>query len=410
MPIPQRHRLEREVLRTYLRHADRPIQNAELYEEVARRQGLPSDALTTKQPIGKSGQHHNPMQRAIRWSQQTLKSWGILEHVSDQRGIWALTDPIHRELHRAKKNICLLAFSTDLGLAIWGSHEDLFPHIHEPITLCVTSPPYPLRKPRAYGNPSLTDYVDFICLSLESIIRNLVPGGSICLNLSNDIFVPGSPARSLYREQLLIALCGRYGLHKMDELIWVNPTKPPGPTEWACKRGIHLQTSYEVIYWLSNDPSKVKADNRRVLTTHTARHKAFVAQGGERHYRSSNDGAHVIRPGSFSQPTAGRLPRNVLTISHTCADSRQYRQDATRLGLPLHGAVQPLAIPRFLIEFLSEPGDLIVDPFGGSLSSAIASEQLKRSWIVCEWIYEYIRGGAERFCHYPGFHLHPAFS
>ncbi len=300
--------------------------------------------------------------------------------------------------------------STELGLAIWASHHEVFPFLREPITLCLTSPPYPLRKPRAYGNPKTGEYVDFICRALEPIIKQLVPEGSLCLNLSNDIFLPGSPARALYREQLLLTLCERFGLFKMDEIIWVNPAKPPGPTEWASKRCVQLQTTYEVIYWLARCPARVKADNRRVRLPHSARHEAFVAGGGEHSSRTSNDGAYAVRPGSFSRLSSGRIPRNVLTMSHTCVESHQYQESARQLGVPLHGAVQPIALSRFLIEFLTEPGDLVVDPYGGTLTSGLASQQLNRSWLVCEWILEYIQAGAERFRPYPGFQLHPTLS
>jgi hypothetical protein len=49
--------------------------------------------------------------------------------------------------------------------------------------------------------------------------------------ISNDIFIAKSPARSLYRERLVLALHDRLGLWKMDELIWENKSKPQGGRE-----------------------------------------------------------------------------------------------------------------------------------------------------------------------------------
>lgn len=196
----------------------------------------------------------------------------------------------------------------------------------------------------------------------------------------------------------------------MDSLIWNNPSKAPAPVQWASIQRVQLHTAFEYIYWFTNSPAHVKADNRRVLVPHTDKHQRLIAQGGEHTARTACDQAYRIRPGSFGQPTSGRIPRNLLTVSHNCPDSRQYRADARRLGLPIHGALQPLAIPTFLIQFLSEPGDLIVDPFGGTLTSGKAAENLQRNWIVSEFVLEYIRGAAERFRTAPGFSIHPAMT
>jgi len=40
--------------------------------------------------------------------------------------------------------------------------------------------------------------VDWACRVIEPIVRNLVRGGSICINVSNDVMIAGLPARSMY--------------------------------------------------------------------------------------------------------------------------------------------------------------------------------------------------------------------
>ncbi|MBR8048859.1 DNA methyltransferase [Burkholderia multivorans] len=107
-------------------------------------------------------------------------------------------------------------------------------------------------------------------------------------------------------------------------------------------------------------------------------------------------------------PTAGRIPRNVISRGTRCTDTLQYRRDAQRLGLPVHGAMMPISIPDFLIRFLTEPDDLVVDPFGGTIKTGKAAEHLGRRWICVELALQYVRAAAERFRTCPGFWIDPS--
>lgn len=171
---------------------------------------------------------------------------------------------------------------------------------------------------------------------------------------------------------------------------------------WSSLAIMNKETKQNVL-WFTNDPLLVKSDNRRVLEPHSERHLRLIAAGGERRDASYADGAYKISPGSYGAATAGRIPRNVLTMGHNCPDSREYRKNAAKLGLPAHGAPFPISLPDFLIRFLTEPGDLVVDPFGGKLTTAKAAERLGRKWFTTEWILEYIRGAAEGFRSAQGF-------
>lgn len=235
----------------------------------------------------------------------------------------------------------------------------------------------------------------------------LVPGGSIVLNIGNDVFLERSPARSMYAERLLLALHDRLGLHLMDRVPWVNYSKPPGPTWWACVNRVQLASAHELVYWLTNDPARVRSDNRRVLEAHSERHRELIAAGGERRTASYGDGAYRLRPGDFGSPTAGRIPRNVIERGHVCADTLRYRKHAAERGLPLHGAMYPTDIPDFFVRFLTEPGDLGVDPFGGTARTGLAAERLGRRWLVVEWMLQYLQGAAGLFRDSTGFELHP---
>ena len=402
---PQQISLFAEIASAYAASPGGVLDNESLYSTVAVRIGTTPEAMDTRTPIGRAGVPRSTVKRRIRWYQQTLKQLGIIEHVPGERGVWQLSENAGKDLHRAASGVTLVAFSTELGIAIWGNHQDVFRQINEPITLCISSPPYPLRKARAYGGPDERQYVDFICEALKPIVRNLVAGGSIVVSLSGDVFEPKKPSRSLYLERLVLALNDRLGLALMDRIPWVNYSKPPAPTYWACVNRVQLTTAYEPLYWFTNDPDRARSDNRRVLEAHTARHQRLMAVGGEGRLATYGDGANRIRPDSFGRVTTGRIPRNVIERGHACGDTRAYRRHAQALGLPIHGAMQPTSIPDFFIRLLTQPDDLVVDPFGGTVKTGLAAERLGRRWLVTEWMLEYLRGAAELFPGFPGFEM-----
>lgn len=399
--------LRQAIGRVYGQQRDGALTNGDLFDHLARERLIDRDELHRREPVGRSGARHSLTQRRLRWYQQDLRRMGLLERDPARRGVWRLTGEGRRQFVRPAPKTVLLAFSTDLGVALWGACEDVFTGMESEIALALTSPPYPLAKTRAYGNVGPQQYVDFICKTMEPIARALRRGGSIVLNVSQDIFEPGTPARSTYLERMVIALCDRLGLHLVDRLVWHNPAKPPGPVQWASIRRVALNVAWEPAYWFTNDPHALRSDNRRVLRRHTERHAALVASGGESRQRRYSDGAYSLRSGrSFSNATDGAIPRNVLRIGHACAGQQRYKEAARRLGLPAHGAPMPEALAEFVIRFLTEEGDLVADPFAGSCTTAAVAERLGRRWICSELVGEYLRGGAMRLADASGFELH----
>ena len=403
---PLQMNLFADVLHAYTAEREGRLDNATLYREVAQRTGIPLEAFEEKTPVGEKGQLHSLLARKIRWYQQTLKAAGILEGVPNERGWWQLTGKASKGLSEINRGVSLVGFSTNLGVAILGHCDHVFTAIDSPITLVVTSPPYPLAHQRSYGNVHLSEYIGWLCKTIAPVVKNLVPGGSICLNVSQDRFLAGSPARSTYLERLVISLEDELGLSLMDRLIWSNPSKAPGPVRYASIDRTQLNVGYEPVLWFTNDPFKVKSNNRRVLMEHTDRHLKLIQQGGEQRQVSNSDGAYTLRQGSFGKPTEGKIPRNVLTFGHACKDQQAYKKAAREMGLKAHGAPMPLSLAKFLIEFLSDEGEMVVDIFGGSFTTAKAAEILGRRWLSTECMAEYVIGGSTRFTHCDGFTRH----
>lgn len=377
------------------------LSNNALYATLSATGKIPLEKWNEKKAIGEAGALHSPLKRTVRWYQQSLRALNLLER--EDRGVWKLTTKGRSKLTAAPAGKVLLGFSTDLGLCLWSRAESVFPLLGEPIHLVLSSLPYPLRTPRKYGNPPEASYVDWVCNLMEPLVRQLVPGGSILLNVGADVFLEGSPARSLYVERLVLALADRYLLSKMDSLIMNNPCRPPGPMQWASRTRQQLVATYEYMLWFTNDPVNVRSDNRRVLKPHTEVHRKLIERGGETRSTSYGDGAHRVRPGSYASPTAGTIPRNVLTQSHNCIDKMALAKMAAAAGLPIHGATMNLKLAQFLIEFLSEPQDLIVDPCGGWMRTGKAAELSGRRWCATEQFAEYVLGASLSFQGAQGF-------
>jgi len=372
--------------------SDKPLSNDDLYQRVQNSGHLVDNA--PRKEI--AGNVHNLAKRRVRWIQQTLKEAGVIKRVD--RGVWEYLEKVPKsDLHEVKPGFCLLGFSTRYGAAILGTAETFFSKFKAPIHLILTSPPYPLREQRRYGNVDEVEYVDWLCRVIEPAIKNLEPGGSVALNLGNEIFLDKSPARSMYVERLILALNERFSLYKMDSLVWENPTRPPGPVEWASKRRIHLNATYEHVIWMCNDPNRCFADNRRVLLPHTEQHKKLMLSGGNKSFRSNGDGSHRVYPGAYGNVTEGRIPRNVLRMAHRCADQIAYKKHCQALNITHHGAPMPLRLAEFLIQYLTEVGQTVVDPMAGSFTVPKAAELLQRLWFATEKIYEYVLASGCRF-------------
>lgn len=378
-------------------------ENQQAYQTLSRKCGIPPSQWEVRAPIGQSQKRHSTLKRRVRWWQQELKRLGLLEAVAGRRGHWQATASGKQTLKQRQEalepsppGLIQLAFSTELGMALWADCRDTFSKIEEPVHLLLTSPPFPLANPRDYGGPPRAEYVDWLCACLEPVVKRLAPGASVFLNVSNDIFEERSPARSLYRERLVIALYERLGLHKMDTWIWDNPTKAPGPTQWASLRRVQVNTGWEPIYWFTNDPERCFADNRRVLRPHTERHQQFIDGGGATKAAVFGDGANRRRIGSFANQTAGSIPRNLLRVPHNCPSQADLRRYARKEGLPIHSATMPLEIAEHVVRFATEEGHLVADIFGGWLTTALAAERNFRRWVVTERMRAYLHAGLWR--------------
>ena len=53
--------------------------------------------------------------------------------------------------------------------------------------------------------------------------------------------------------------------------------------------------------------------------------------------------------------------------------------------------MKPIKLFSYLISLVSRPGDVVLDPFIGSGTTAIAAQMLKRNWVGIELNPEYVK-------------------
>jgi site-specific DNA-methyltransferase (cytosine-N4-specific) len=137
-----------------------------------------------------------------------------------------------------------------------------------------------------------------------------------------------------------------------------------------------------------------KANNRRVLTEYSDSMKKLLT---ERKYNPGRrPSEHNIGQKSFLTDHGGAIPPNVIELANTSAKS-DYLDYCRAKGLEPHPARMPIGVAGFFINFLTEPGDLVMDPFAGSNTTGAAADRLNRRWIAIEVSEDYINSSKGRF-------------
>ena len=282
-------------------------------------------------------------------------------------------------------------YNTDLGKAYCADSLELLPTLPAAsVDLVFTSPPYALHFKKEYGNADQKDYVAWFLPFAREIKRVLKPDGSFVLNIGGS-WTPGEPVRSLYHFRLLLALCDELGFNLCQEFFWYNPAKMPAPAEWVNVRRLRVKDSVEYIFWLA--PSAFpKADNSKVLQAYSKDMERLIKRGVKQTKRPSG---HNIKT-TFAADKGGSIPPNLIECGNNESNSR-YIKESKRQGQKVHPARFPADLPRFFIQFLTEPGGLVLDPFAGSNTTGTIAEKLGRNWIAIEKDRHYAKDSQLRF-------------
>jgi DNA modification methylase len=291
----------------------------------------------------------------------------------------------------------IAAYKTNHGTCYCGDatlldQTTLWQEIEGKVDLLFTSPPFALARQKEYGNLSGENYVSWFSSLSDSFSRLLKPSGSIVVEMGN-AWVKGKPIMATQPLRALIEFIDQGNLHLCQQFIWHNPARLPSPAQWVNVERIRVKDSFTHLWWMSK-ALKPKADNRRVLKSYSQSMLDLLERGT--YNAGARPSEHQIGETSFLTNNNGAIPSNVFTISNTRSSS-PYLTYCERNSFKKHPARMPTDIVEFFINFLTDPDDLVLDPFSGSNTTGAVAESLGRSWISVEQELEYILGSRGRF-------------
>lgn len=232
------------------------------------------------------------------------------------------------------------------------------------VALVVTSPPYfagkeyELELGKGHVPGSYLDYLEMLRDTLAVCVDKLEPGGRLAVNVAN---LGRKPYRSLSADVISI-LQDDLGLLLRGEIIWQKARGAGGSCAWGSFR--------------SPQNPVLRDLTERVIVASKGRFDRAISRRRRAELGLPHEA--TITAEEFCEATV-----DVWTIP---------AESATRVG---HPAPFPVDLPRRLIELYTYKGDLVLDPFMGSGTTAVAAVRTGRHYVGFDTSPEYV-GLAER--------------
>lgn len=223
-----------------------------------------------------------------------------------------------------------------LDQIITGSSEQMDGLPDASVHLMVTSPPYNARK--EYDEDlTLDEYLDLLRAVFRETYRVLVPGGRACINIANLGRKPYIPLSAFITEVMLTE-----GFLMRGEVIWDKGSSAGSSTAWGSWRSASNPTLRDV-------------------------HEYILVFCKGRFKRDAQGRGSTIERDQFLE-----WSKSVWSFP---------TESATRVG---HPAPFPVELPQRLIQLYTFQGDVVLDPFIGSGTTAIAALAAGRHFVGYE--------------------------
>ena len=239
-----------------------------------------------------------------------------------------------------------------LNTIILGSAENMSELLDNSVHLMITSPPYNVAK-EYDADLSLDEYLTLLKNVFEEVYRVLVNGGRACVNVANLGRKPYIPL-SDYISKMMIDI----GFNMRGEIIWNKGASASPSTAWGS--------------WQSASNPTLRDVHEYILVFSKGEYK-----------RERQDKENTIGRDEFMEWT-----KSVWTMQ---------AESAKRIG---HPAPFPVELPYRLIELYSFKSDVVLDPFMGSGTSAIAALKAGRDYVGYEINAKYVELANKRIVSY----------
>lgn len=218
--------------------------------------------------------------------------------------------------------------------------------------LITTSPPYNIGKAYEQNTP-LDEWVDDQKIVIDQAVRALQDGGSLCLQVGNYV----NSGEVIPLDSVIIPLVRAAGLTLRNRVIW---TFGHG---LHCKK--RLSGRHETIVWATKgDDYTFNLDPIRVPQKYPQK----------KHYKGP-------KKGQLSGNPLGKNPGDIWDITNI----KHNHPEKTA-----HPCQTPEELISRLVKSLTDPGDLIIDPYAGSGTAGVVAKRLGRRAILIERNPDYV--------------------
>lgn len=240
--------------------------------------------------------------------------------------------------------------------------------------LIFTSPPYADQRAKTYGGIKPDNYVEWFLPRAAEFKRVLKPTGTFILNIKERV-VDGE--RHTYVIDLIIKM-REQGWLWTEEYIWHKKNSYPG--KWPNR----FRDNWERLIQFNKEKSfNMYQESVMVPVGNWAKDRLANLSETDKIRDESRAGSGF---GKNVSNWVGRemvYPTNVLHL-------------ATETGNKNHSAVFPPDLPAWFIKLFTKPGDVVLDPFVGSGTTAFSALQLGRHFVGVDVNSEYVQLATRR--------------
>ena len=287
---------------------------------------------------------------------------------------------------------------------LYGDCRNTLKQFDEQARTCVTSPPY--YGLRNYGNEenqigqenTPEEFIDQLVSVFKEVRNVLTDDGTLWVNLGDSYYNyrPGKgqsyPKQSVSKtNQDLPTQCNKRG-NKLEGLKEKDLIGIPWMFAFAMRSdGWYLRQD---IIWHKPNPMPESVKDRC-----TKSHEYIFLLSKNKKYYYDNEaikepvkkdwGTRDRTQGKYHNPGSGLVPHSGLSKSYDRKNKRDVWSITNKPYKGSHFAVFPPDLITPCILAGSEKGDIILDPFMGSGTTAMVAKQLGRDYIGCELHEEY---------------------